>query len=105
MPALGNVTGAGTVANQNLNFKMVAKVQTTGGGLLGAAGGGKAGSQSVPFSITGTTSNPKFTPDTNALVQNAVQNQINQRLGGKSPGNAGDIGGTLGGLLGGKKKH
>jgi AsmA protein len=105
MPALGNVTGAGTVANQSLNFKMVAKVQTTGGGLLGAAGGGKAGSQSVPFSITGTTSNPKFTPDTNALVQNAIQNQISQRLSGKAPGNAGDIGGALGGLLGGKKKH
>ncbi|HEY1731684.1 MAG TPA: AsmA family protein [Terriglobales bacterium] len=105
MSALGNVTGAGTIANQNLNFKMVAKVQTTGGGLLGAAGGGKAGSQSVPFTITGTTSNPKFTPDTNALVQNAIQNQINQRLGGKTPANAGDIGGVLGGLLGGKKKH
>lgn len=105
MPALGNVTGAGTIANQNLNFKMVAKVQTTGGGLLGAAGGGKAGSQSVPFAITGTTSNPKFTPDTNALVQNAIQQQINQRLGGKAPANAGDIGGALGGLLGGKKKH
>jgi AsmA protein len=104
MPALGNVTGAGTIANQNLNFKMVAKVQTTGGGLLGA-GGGKAGAQSVPFAITGTTSNPKFTPDTNALVQNALQNQINQRLGGKAPANAGDIGGALGGLLGGKKKH
>lgn len=104
IPALGDVTGAGTVANQNLNFKMIAKVQTTGGGLLGAAGG-KAGSQSVPFTITGTTSNPKFTPDTNALVQNAVQNQINQRLGGKVPGNAGNVGGALGGLLGGKKKH
>ncbi len=104
MPALGDVTGAGTVANQNLNFKMIAKVQTTGGGLLGAAGGGKAGSQSVPFTITGTTSNPKFTADTSALVQSAIQSQINQRLGGKVPGNAGSIGGALGGLLGGKKK-
>ncbi len=102
MPALGNVTGAGTIANKNLNFKMVAKVQTTGGGLLGAAGGGKAGSQTVPFAIQGTTSNPKFIPDTNALVQNAIQNQLNQRLGGKAPGN---LGGALGGLLGGGKKH
>ncbi|HLI62450.1 MAG TPA: AsmA family protein, partial [Terriglobales bacterium] len=32
MPALGSVTGAGTIVNQNLNFRMVAKVQTTGGG-------------------------------------------------------------------------
>jgi AsmA protein len=104
MPSLGDVTGAGTIANQTLNFKMVAKVQTTGGGLLGAAGG-KAGSQTVPFSITGTSSNPKFTPDTNALVQNAIQSQINQRLGNKAPANTGNIGGALGGLLGGKKKN
>ena len=102
MPALGHVTGAGTIANQNLNFKMVATVQTTGGGLLGAAAGNKAGSQSVPFAIQGTTSNPKFVPDTNALVQNAVQNQINQRLGGKTPV-PGNVGGALGGILGGKK--
>jgi len=102
MPAMGTVTGAGTIAGKNLNFKMVAKVQTTGGGLLGAAGGGKAGTQTVPFAIQGTTSNPKFIPDTNALVQNAVQNQLNKQLGGKVPGN---VGGAVGGLLGGGKKH
>ena len=103
MPSFGTVTGAGTVANQNLNFKMVAKVQTTGGGLLGAAGT-KAGSQNVPFAIQGTTSNPQFIPDTSALMQNALENQINQRLGGKAGSQ--DLGGALGGLLGGgKKKH
>ena len=104
MPALGHVTGAGTIANQNLNFKMVATVQATGGGLLGAAGG-KAGSQNVPFAIQGTTSNPRFIPDTSALVQNAIQNQVNQRLGGQA-GNPSNLGGALGGLFGGgKKKH
>ncbi|HKD86525.1 MAG TPA: AsmA family protein [Terriglobales bacterium] len=104
MPALGHVTGAGTIANQNLNFKMVATVQATGGGLLGAAGG-KAGSQNVPFAIQGTTSNPRFIPDTSALVQNAVQQQINQRLGGQAA-NPNNLGGALGGLFGGsKKKH
>jgi AsmA protein len=102
MPAMGTVTGAGTIAGQNLNFKMMAKLQTTGGGLLGAAGGGKAGTESVPFAIQGTTSNPKFIPDTSALVQNAVQGQINKQLGGKASGN---VGGALGGLLGGGKKH
>ncbi len=102
MPAMGNVTGAGTIANQNLNFKMIAKVQTTGGGLLGAANGGKAGSETIPFAIQGTTSNPKFIADTSAIVQNQIQNQINQRLGGKAPAN---LGGALGGLLGGGKKH
>lgn len=106
MPALGHVTGGGTIANQNLNFKMVATVQTTGGGLLGAAGGGKAGSQNVPFAIQGTTSNPRFIPDTSALVQNAVQQQLNQRLGGQAGANPNNLGGALGGLFGGgKKKH
>ena len=105
MPALGHVTGAGTIANQNLNFKMVATVQATGGGLLGAAGG-KAGNQTVPFAIQGTTSNPRFIPDTSALVQNAIQNQINQRLGGQAGANPNNLGGALGGLFGGgKKKH
>jgi len=104
MPSLGSVTGAGTIANQNLNFKMVAKVQSTGGGLLGAAGT-KAGSQTVPFAIQGTTSNPQFIPDTSALMQNAIENQLNQRLGGNA-GSTQDLGGALGGLLGGgKKKH
>ena len=105
MPALGQVTGAGTIANQNLNFKMVAHVQTTGGGLLGAAGGGKAGAETVPFAIEGTTSNPRFVPDTSALVQNAIQNQINKQLGGKAGATPSNLGGALGGLLGGKKKH
>ena len=102
MPAMGTVTGAGTIANSNLNFKMVAKLQTTGGGLLGAAGGGKAGTESVPFAIQGTTSNPKFIPDTSALVQNAVQGQITKQLGGKAPAG---VSGAVGGLLGGGKKH
>ena len=100
MPALGQVTGAGTIANQNLNFKMVAKVQTTGSGLL-AVGGGAAGAKSIPFAIQGTTSNPRFVPDTNAIVQNAITDQLNQRLGNKSQGN---VGGVLGGILGGGKK-
>ncbi|HLI64475.1 MAG TPA: hypothetical protein VKV05_13850, partial [Terriglobales bacterium] len=77
--------------------------QTTGGGLLGAIGT-QAGSESVPFAIQGTTSNPRFVPDTSALVQNAIENQINQRLGGKA-GSQGGLGGVLGGLLGGGKKH
>jgi AsmA protein len=100
VPALGTVTGAGTIANKNLNFKMVAKVQSTGTGLLGAAGG-KAGAQSIPFSIQGTTSNPKFVPDVNGIVQNAIAGQINQRIGAQTPTN---VQGALGGLLGGKKK-
>ena len=104
MPALGHVTGAGTIANKNLNLQDDRKGADDGGRLAGCAAGGVQGveRQTVPFAIQGTTSNPKFIPDTNALVQNAIQNQLNQRLGGKAPGN---LGGALGGLLGGGKKH
>jgi len=101
IPSLGTLNGSGTIANKNLNFKLVAKVQTTGGGLLGAAGG-SAGAKSIPFAIQGTTSNPKFVPDAGAMVESAIADQVNHQIGGKSPQG---ISGALSGLLGGKKKH
>ena len=67
VPAIGVITGDGTVSPSNeLAFKMKADV----GGL------------GVPFGITGTTSDPKFTPDVKGLATGLLQNA----LGGK--GNA-----------------
>jgi AsmA protein len=64
IPAIGVVTGAGTVNPSNqLAFKMNAAV----GGL------------GIPFGVTGTTSDPKFTPDVRGiatgLLQGALANQ------------------------------
>ena len=67
VPAIGVITGAGTVSPSNeLAFKMKADVAGMG----------------VPFGITGTTSDPKFTPDVKGLATGLLQNA----LGGK--GNA-----------------
>ena len=64
VPAIGVITGAGTVSPAGaLSFKMLANLS---GGMVGglskvaAAGSGKGG---VPFAIEGTTSDPKFVPE------------------------------------------
>ncbi len=102
MPALGVVTGAGTVSPSGaLNFKMNANLSGgAAGGITQVAGiGGQGGS--VPFMIEGTTSDPKFVPDVKGMAGSAVQ----QAISGKLPGGQGNNpAGAIGGLLG-KKKH
>lgn len=68
VPAIGVLTGAGTVSPANqLAFKMNAAV----------------GGMGIPFGITGTTSDPKFTPDVKGLatgfLQNALSGQNNKQ--------------------------
>jgi AsmA protein len=107
VPALGLVTGAGVVsAAGDMNFKMVANLS---GGMVGSVakvtsvGGGSV--SKIPFSIQGTTSNPKFIPDVSGIATGvaagAVQGVLN---GGKVPGVPPEAGGLINGLLGGKKK-
>ncbi len=88
IPALGTVTGNGTISPAGaLDYKMNASL--SGGAVTGltqlAGIGGKGGS--IPFFIQGTTSDPKFMPD----VQGMVGSQLK-----------GGLGGALGGLMGGK---
>jgi AsmA protein len=97
IPALGTVTGAGTISPSNaLDFKMVANLN--GGavsGLTQMAGLGNKGSGGIPVTITGTTSNPTFMPDMKGMAGDQLKGLMN---GGKSN--------PLGGLSGlfGKKK-
>ena len=102
IPALGVVTGVGTVSPSGaLNFKMNANLSGgAAGGVTQIAGlGGQAGS--VPFMIEGTTSDPKFVPDVKGMAGSAVQQAISGKLPG---GQSNNPAGALGGLLG-KKKH
>ena len=93
IPALGTVTGAGTVSPSNqLDFKVVANLAGAGGDLTKAAGFGASG---VPISIGGTTSNPTFMPDMKAMV--------NDKIKGLIPGGKSNPLGGLGGLFGKKK--
>ena len=68
VPSIGVLTGGGTVSpNDELAFKMNAQV----------------GGMGIPFGVTGTTSDPKFTPDVKGLatgfLQGALKDQLNKQ--------------------------
>ena len=88
VPALGSVTGDGTISPAGaLDYKMKANVSGGAvGGLTQLAGMGGKGGGAIPFFIQGTTSDPHFVPD--------VKGMVGGQLGG--------LGGALGGLTGGK---
>jgi AsmA protein len=92
LPALGQLTGAGTVDSKNaLDFKMIATLANSAtysssdgapasgiGGILGAIGGGKGGCKgaSIPFQIHGTTADPKFVPDIGGTAASLLKSQL-----------------------------
>src|SRR5215468_2703803 len=66
VPAIGVITGAGTVSPAGaLNFKMLADLH---GGVAGGLGQAISGGKGIPFSIAGTTSKPEFVPDIKGLA-------------------------------------
>lgn len=106
IPALGVLTGAGTISPAGaLNYKMNAALSGGGavGGLTqmaGLGGGGKG--MSVPFAIQGTTSNPTFIPDVQGIAKSQLENQLKSRIPGA--GNANSPINSITGLFGKKKK-
>ena len=107
VPAIGIVSGAGTVSPSGaLDFKMMADLQ---GGLAGgltqraALGGGKSGG--IPFSITGTTSDPKFVPDVAGVAAGVAEGALGNAMAGTKGAAKGatSVTGAVGGLLGRKK--
>ncbi len=96
-PAIGELTGNGTVSSGSaMDFKMAAKLNTAAGttGALAKMVGMGGKNATVPFLIKGTTSDPKFMPDMAGLVKSNLPTQLSSpmdKLG-------------LGGLFGGKKK-
>ena len=72
-PAIGELTGAGTVSPAHaLDFKMRVKLHT--GALMDMVN--PSGSTSVPFFIQGTSSQPKFMPDVKGLVSGIAQQKL-----------------------------
>lgn len=101
IPALGTLTGSGTISpGGSLNYHMTANL--SGGGVSGlsqlAGLGGKGGS--IPFFIQGTTSDPKFVPD----VQGMLGSQLKTGLPTTKNPNANSAVDALSGLFGKKKK-
>jgi AsmA protein len=94
-PAVGELSGAGTIDPANaLNFKMRAKLKT--GGVMSVLSTG--GETAIPFSIAGTSAEPKFVPDVKGMVGGIAA--------GKLKPLDGDIGKAAGGLINlfGRKK-
>ena len=106
VPAIGVITGAGTVSPSGaLAFKMLANLHGGMAGGLAQVAGMSSGKGGIPFSIAGTTSKPEFVPDIKGMASgiagNALQGVMN---GGKVPGaKTGSAMDALGGLLGKKK--
>jgi AsmA protein len=106
IPNLGQISGNGTISapSNALNFKMVANLSGAGG-VLNVAGGLSGGDHSgIPFTIQGTTSDPKFVPDVGGMagsMAGTARSQVGNVLGGaKSKGQSGALGGTLGNVFG-----
>jgi AsmA protein len=64
-PAIGELTGSGTISPANvLDFKMRAQLHT--GAILDIVN--PSGNTSIPFFVQGTSSQPRFVPDVKGLV-------------------------------------
>ena len=98
VPAIGVITGNGTISPQNqLNYQMNAKLGgTVVSGLTQMAGLGNK-SATIPFTVTGSTSDPKVMPN----VKGMLSNQFNPMGEGQNPSN---LVNSITGLLGNKKK-
>jgi AsmA protein len=101
VPAVGVITGAGTVSPVGaLNFKMLAELKGgVAGGLTQVAtlSSGKGG---IPFAIEGTTSNPHFIPDIKGVAGGIAQGA----LGDAKAATKGNPANAIGSLFGKKQK-
>jgi AsmA protein len=107
LPALGTVTGSGTVSPQNaLDYKMTASLSGSVVSGVSQMAGLSGKGASIPFFIQGTAADPKFIPDVKGIVGNQLKNQLGQRLGSQVPGgqNAQGVVNSITGLFGKKKK-
>lgn len=65
VPSIGTLTGGGVIGNnKSLDFKMLLKLSSSSGNMLGTLGGltGAAQNKGIPFLIQGDTTNPVFRP-------------------------------------------
>ena len=100
VPSIGVITGNGTVSPQNaLNYQMNAKFSGGAlGGLSEIAGLGNKNA-GIPFSIEGTTSDPKFVPNVKGMLGSEF-GKFNPGGQGQNPAN--NVMNSLQGLI--KKK-
>jgi len=98
VPSLGVLTGAGTVsASGALNFKMVAELSGGAGEGLAQKSGRREGrgGDGIPFTIEGTTANPKFVPDVKGMASGAARQAITDKVLPQGEGSTKGLGGLL----------
>lgn len=107
MPGLAKVTGAGTIGKQNeLNFAMKAVVDLSNsavGKLNSVVLGRKSTNLPVPFHVSGTTKDPKITPDVGVPGVSSLANAGTGAASSVKDQATKAVSG-LGGLFGKKKK-
>lgn len=112
VPSLGNLTGAGVIGDNNsLDFKMLLKLATGSGSLLGQLTSASTAGQTrgLPFLVQGTTQNPKFMPAVGDQIKELKQGlkttllQTAQGKDGNQPKKQ-DLKDALGGFLQKKKQ-
>ena len=105
VPAIGVITGAGTVSPAGaLAFKMVANLHGGIAGGLTKVAGTSGGQSGIPFAIEGTTSDPKFVPEMGGVAVGLAKGALSNLANGQVPGQ-GAVTKGVGGLLGHKKKQ
>jgi AsmA protein len=102
VPAIGTVTGNGSVSPQNaLDYKMQASLSgSTVSGLSQLAGLGGKGA-TIPFFIQGTASDPKFVPDVKGMLSSGLGKQLGSQIPGGQ--NTQGVVNAITGLFGKKK--
>ena len=94
-PALGALTGSGTIApNGNLDFRMLAKLLGAAASQISRVTSLGQPANGIPFRVQGTSANPIFVPDVGRAVSDLA----------KDPETAKKAITALGGLFGGKKR-
>lgn len=84
VPAIGSLTGNGVIgANNSLDFKMLLKLASGSGSLLGQLTSVSAAVQNkgLPFLVQGTTANPRFLPALGNDIKNLQENLKSTLLG------------------------
>lgn len=93
---IGELTGAGTMtAAHALDFKMRAKLRNSGGVMSYVSSKGEA---TIPFSIQGTSSDPKFVPDVKGIATEQLKSLTTPETGKA-------VDGILNGIFGRKKPN
>jgi AsmA protein len=104
VPAIGVITGAGTVSPAGeLAFKMLADLHGGVVGGLSKVSGASSRQGGIPFAIEGTTANPKFVPEMGGAVAGLAKGQLGNVAKGQVPGTK-NVTKGLGGVLG-RKNH